>query len=167
MLLQPPAAAADLFWENRDDGFAARMGRGLVRVFYRRIARRDLRPRQRQAALRLGRRRDQPLPPLGRCRHRVSRAIETGRPLAHEAFDLRHDEAIWGFGESFGSFDQHGRTISLDLTDALGVNTQRRYKAVPFWISSHGYGAFFHHGARLEDPGCSLGAAAALAPASN
>jgi alpha-D-xyloside xylohydrolase len=79
----------------------------------------------------------------------VSLSLPEGRPLAHEAFDLSHDEAIWGFGESFGCFNQRGRSINLALTDPLGVNTLRRYKAVPFWISSRGYGVFFHHSARL------------------
>ena len=78
----------------------------------------------------------------------VSRSLATGRPLAHEAFVLHQDEAIWGFGETFGSVNHRGRTLNLDLTDALGVNTQRYYKPVPFWISSRGYGAFFHHAAR-------------------
>jgi alpha-D-xyloside xylohydrolase len=79
----------------------------------------------------------------------ISHTLEQNRPIAHEAFDLATDEAIWGFGEAFGALDHHGRTLDLDLNDALGVNTQRFYKPVPFWLSSRGCGVFLHQAARV------------------
>lgn len=50
------------------------------------------------------------------------------------------DEKFAGTGERFRKLDLAGSTIRLENDDALGVNSQRAYKNVPFYISSRGYG---------------------------
>lgn len=52
----------------------------------------------------------------------------------------RHDEHFAGTGERFARMDLAGGTYVLENTDALGVNSLRAYKNVPFYTSSAGYG---------------------------
>jgi alpha-D-xyloside xylohydrolase len=58
-------------------------------------------------------------------------------------------ERFAGTGERFGKLDLAGRTVVLENTDGLGVNSRRAYKNVPFWLSSSGYGVFVHESARM------------------
>jgi alpha-D-xyloside xylohydrolase len=60
------------------------------------------------------------------------------------SFDLRHDEHVVGFGESFGRFDKVGTTQTLWLQEAFGNAGPASYKQVPFYVSSRGHGVFVH-----------------------
>jgi alpha-D-xyloside xylohydrolase len=64
------------------------------------------------------------------------------------SFAAASDERFAGTGERFGRLDLSGRTVVLENTDALGVNSRRAYKNIPFWLSSKGYGVFVHDSAR-------------------
>ncbi len=66
------------------------------------------------------------------------------RHLFTTAFDLGHDEAIYGYGERFDSFGRQTRDVLLWQCDALGTTTGRSYKNVPFFVSDQGYGVFLH-----------------------
>jgi alpha-D-xyloside xylohydrolase len=65
------------------------------------------------------------------------------------SFAAGPEERFAGTGERFGRLDLSGRTVTLENTDALGVNSRRAYKNVPFWLSSSGYGVFVHDSARM------------------
>ncbi|GAB1484650.1 alpha-xylosidase [Treponema sp.] len=65
------------------------------------------------------------------------------------SFAAEADERFAGTGERFGRLDLAGRTVILENTDALGVNSRRAYKNVPFWLSSSGYGVFVHDSVRM------------------
>ena len=60
------------------------------------------------------------------------------------SFQAAHDEHFAGTGERFAPMDLKGKTLVLDNTDGLGVNSRRAYKNVPFFLSSKGYGLFMH-----------------------
>jgi len=66
------------------------------------------------------------------------------------SFTARSDEHFMGTGERFHSFDLRGRTVTLENTDALGVNNRRAYKNIPFYLSSEGYGLFIHNSAHIR-----------------
>lgn len=83
------------------------------------------------------------------CNTGVCRASADAAPLAVECFALHPNEAIYGFGEKFIRLDKVGQTIDLNMVEALGVTSPRSYKNVPFFMSTHGYGVFFHHSARM------------------
>lgn len=53
-------------------------------------------------------------------------------------------EHFYGCGESFTSLDKLGQKVILWTKDANGVETDNVYKPVPFFISSRGYGVFYH-----------------------
>ncbi len=71
-----------------------------------------------------------------------------GHPLAVESFALHPQEAVFGFGERFLSLDAVGRTIDLNMVEAMGTSTPRSYKNIPFFWTTRGWGAFLHHSAR-------------------
>lgn len=60
------------------------------------------------------------------------------------AFELAHDEKIFGCGESFSQLNKRGQKINLTTRDAMGVQGQLIYKPIPFFLSSKGYGMFVH-----------------------
>jgi len=78
--------------------------------------------------------------PLGFIRDR-----RTKQSFAVESFELAHDEAIYGLGEHFGRLNKVGQTLRLWITEGVGNTSGRVYKAVPFFVSTRGYGAFFNH----------------------
>ena len=51
-----------------------------------------------------------------------------------------YDEKFAGTGERFESMNLAGKTFVLENEDALGANSRRAYKNVPFYLSSKGYG---------------------------
>jgi len=60
----------------------------------------------------------------------------------------RYDEKFAGTGERFQAMNLAGKTIVLENEDALGANSRRAYKNVPFYLSSKGYGLLImtsHH----------------------
>ena len=73
----------------------------------------------------------------------VRRADDVGRTTA-ATFELAHDEKIFGLGESFTRLDKRGQHVVAFLRDAMGTQAGQQYKAVPFFLSSRGYGMFAH-----------------------
>jgi alpha-D-xyloside xylohydrolase len=73
----------------------------------------------------------------------IRRASDLGRSTA-AAFHLAHDEKIFGTGESFTRLNKRGQKVVLFTRDAMGVETPRMYKPIPFYLSSRGYGVFVH-----------------------
>lgn len=62
---------------------------------------------------------------------------------AFASFGLQHDEHIYGFGESFGSFDKRGTRQRLWLMEGFSNSAPgSSYKRVPFYMSTRGYGLF-------------------------
>lgn len=53
-------------------------------------------------------------------------------------------EHFYGCGESFTKLDKLGQKLVLWTIDANGVETDQTYKPIPFFISSRGYGIFYH-----------------------
>lgn len=64
-------------------------------------------------------------------------------------------EQFYGLGENFTSIGRKGRLFDLWNTNSLGVNTERGYKYIPFYMSSRGYGIFYNTSRKLR---CDLGA---------
>jgi alpha-D-xyloside xylohydrolase len=73
----------------------------------------------------------------------IRRASDFGHSTA-AAFELAHDERLYGTGESFTRLDKRGQKVVLFTRDAMGVQTERMYKPIPFFLSSQGYGVFVH-----------------------
>ncbi|MEV0001514.1 TIM-barrel domain-containing protein [Micromonospora sp. NPDC050980] len=67
-----------------------------------------------------------------------------GRRAAFGSFSLRHDEHIYGFGESFGRLDKAGTFQRMWLQEAFSNASPAAYKQVPWHLSSRGYGMFVH-----------------------
>ena len=80
----------------------------------------------------------------------------SGKQYACEANTLGVYEDIYGLGENFTSLRRNGRAFDLWNTNSLGVNTERGYKYIPFYISSQGYGMFINTSRELR---CDMGAA--------
>ena len=78
----------------------------------------------------------------------ATRQNETARWLfAHYAAP---DEKFAGTGERFMPLNLSGKTMVLENTDALGVNSRRAYKNVPFYLSSRGYGVLIMSSAQIR-----------------
>jgi alpha-D-xyloside xylohydrolase len=73
----------------------------------------------------------------------LRRSRDVGRSAA-ATFELSVDEKIYGFGESFTRLDKRGQRIVAFLRDAMGAQSPLQYKAIPFFLSSNGYGMFVH-----------------------
>lgn len=76
--------------------------------------------------------------------------IERDDKADRSVFSLhaRHDEKFAGTGERFQGMNLAGKTILLKNEDALGANSRRAYKNIPFYVSSKGYGLLImtsHH----------------------
>jgi len=61
-----------------------------------------------------------------------------------------HDEVFVGSGERFGKLDLTGRTFQMENQDGQGVNNNRAYKSIPFFMSSRMYGVFMHTSAHSK-----------------
>ena len=57
----------------------------------------------------------------------------------HETMYMNSDEAFYGFGEKFTEFNKRGQKIDLWQVDALSTNSEKSYKAHPYFMSSKGY----------------------------
>jgi alpha-D-xyloside xylohydrolase len=57
---------------------------------------------------------------------------------------LASGEPVYGLGEKFSSLDRRGQLLESHVEDALGVNTGRSYKNVPFCWSPDGWGVFIN-----------------------
>lgn len=73
----------------------------------------------------------------------VRRAADYSRSMA-AVFTLSPGEKIFGCGESFTGLDKRGQKLVLWTTDANGIQNQKQYKPIPFFLSSAGYGMFLH-----------------------
>ena len=65
---------------------------------------------------------------------------EAGRVT--DCFDtwyLYTDEAFYGFGEKFNTFNQRGHQITVWQRDAQSTNSDVSYKGMPYFVSSTGY----------------------------
>ena len=60
------------------------------------------------------------------------------------SLEAQPNECFVGTGERFSKMDLAGRTITLENTDGLGVNSHRTYKNIPFYMSNRPYGLFVH-----------------------
>jgi alpha-D-xyloside xylohydrolase len=70
------------------------------------------------------------------------RDLETGRSYAVNSFELAPGEAVFGFGEHYGTVNRRGQTVSLWTEEGMGHSTGRNYKNIPFFMSTSGYGVF-------------------------
>lgn len=73
----------------------------------------------------------------------IRRAKDLARSTA-ATFELSYDEHLYGAGESFTRLDKRGQKMVMYLRDAMGAQNYRQYKAIPFFLSSGGYGMFAH-----------------------
>lgn len=69
---------------------------------------------------------------------------------ACDSFSLGPHENIYGSGENFGMLNRKGRAITLWNTNALGVNTNRAYKNIPFFHSSKGYAVMINSSHKIH-----------------
>lgn len=60
------------------------------------------------------------------------------------SLEIHPGEHFYGCGESFTRLDKSGQKLILWTKDANGVETSDVYKPVPFFMSSRGYGVFYH-----------------------
>ena len=60
------------------------------------------------------------------------------------SFHTNPEERFVGTGERFDKMDLSGRTFQLKNQDGQGVNNNRTYKNIPFYLSSEMYGIFLH-----------------------
>ncbi|MEB2287655.1 MAG: DUF4968 domain-containing protein [Anaerolineae bacterium] len=76
-----------------------------------------------------------------------------------DSFAIEPDDRFYGFGEKFFAHDKRGHTITSWNLDAYGVETERAYKNIPFFLCSKGYGVLVNSTARMRhavgDPDCS------------
>lgn len=72
--------------------------------------------------------------------------ISIGGKVAKLMYSLHAlpNENFAGTGERFDRMNLAGKTMFLRNMDALGVNSRRAYKNVPFYVSSRPYGLFMH-----------------------
>jgi alpha-glucosidase (family GH31 glycosyl hydrolase) len=59
--------------------------------------------------------------------------------------DLRANEHIYGFGDKRTALDQRGWRVQMLNRDAFASETNYSYKSIPFYMSTAGYGLFFHN----------------------
>jgi alpha-glucosidase len=59
--------------------------------------------------------------------------------------DLRVDEHIYGFGDKRPDLDRRGQRVQMVNRDAFASETNQSYKSIPFYMSTAGYGLFFHN----------------------
>jgi alpha-glucosidase len=59
--------------------------------------------------------------------------------------DLRESEHIYGFGDKRADLDRRGQRLQMVNRDAFASETNQSYKNIPFYMSTAGYGLFFHN----------------------
>lgn len=69
--------------------------------------------------------------------------IDNDRRLSQ--IDLSPSEHIYGFGDKRAALDQRGQRIEMLNYDAYASDSNKSYKSIPFYMSSSGYGLFFHN----------------------
>ena len=73
----------------------------------------------------------------------VRRSSDFSRSVG-AVFSLSPGEKLYGTGESFTRLDKRGQRVVLWTNDANGVENERMYKPIPFFMSSRGYAMFVH-----------------------
>lgn len=73
-----------------------------------------------------------------------------GEQYACEAVCSDPYENFYGLGENFTGHNRKGRAFDLWNTNSLGVNTERGYKYIPFYLSSNGYGVYYNTSRKLR-----------------
>ncbi len=58
---------------------------------------------------------------------------------------LNANEHIYGFGDKRSLLDHRGQRVQMLDRDAFASETNKSYKSVPFFMSTAGYGLFFHN----------------------
>jgi alpha-glucosidase len=58
---------------------------------------------------------------------------------------LNENEHIYGFGDKRSLLDHRGQRVQMLDRDAFASETNKSYKSVPFFMSTAGYGLFFHN----------------------
>jgi alpha-D-xyloside xylohydrolase len=92
----------------------------------------------------------------------IRRASDYSRSIS-ASFSLSPGEKLFGTGESFTRLDKRGQRVVLWANDANGVETERMYKPIPFFMSNRGYGMFVHSSSPMTfDMGASFHAANSL-----
>ncbi len=87
----------------------------------------------------------------------IRRSSDYSRSVA-AVFSLSPGEKLFGGGESFTRLDKRGQKLVLWSNDANGVESNRMYKPIPFFMSNRGYGMFVHTSAPATfDFGASVG----------
>ena len=81
---------------------------------------------------------------LHRYAYPLGSTCGTGRRHAFASFDLRHDEKIVGFGESFGRLEKTGTTQRLWVQEAFGNASPASYKQMPWYVSDRRHGLLVH-----------------------
>lgn len=67
-----------------------------------------------------------------------------------DSFGLDPEERLYGFGEKFFAHDKRGHTLVSWNKDAYGVETERAYKNIPFFLSTRGYGVLINSTACIK-----------------
>lgn len=71
-----------------------------------------------------------------------------------EQLEASPGEYFYGFGEKFTPFTKNGQTVEIWNSDG-GTCSDQSYKAVPFYVSSRGYGVFVNSTERVSFEVCS------------
>jgi alpha-D-xyloside xylohydrolase len=66
-----------------------------------------------------------------------------------EQLTLRPGELVYGLGERFQAFWRNGQCVDM-WNDDCGTCSDKGYKDVPFFLTSHGYGVFVNSSARVS-----------------
>jgi alpha-glucosidase len=69
--------------------------------------------------------------------------VDVGERVAR--IGLQNAERVYGFGDKRAAMDQRGQRIDIVNRDAFASESNQSYKSVPFYMSSAGYGLFFHN----------------------
>ncbi|TRY17759.1 alpha-xylosidase [Tessaracoccus rhinocerotis] len=67
----------------------------------------------------------------------------------HQQLTLEPGERVYGLGERFGPFTKNGQVVESWNADG-GTSSEQSYKAVPFYVTSRGYGVFVDHPGRVS-----------------
>lgn len=83
------------------------------------------------------------------------RSCDDMRKYTAVSLQIHPGEHFYGGGESFTRLDKLGQKLTLWTKDANSVESDDMYKPIPFFISSRGYGVFYHTSCPMTlDFGC-------------
>jgi alpha-D-xyloside xylohydrolase len=80
---------------------------------------------------------------MHRLAHPLGAAVAPAGPW-FASFDLAHDEQVFGFGEDFGPLGKRGTSQRLWMEEAWNNSSPSRYKPIPFFWSTAGWGILVH-----------------------